>query len=274
MISPSTFLINGQSVNLLSPFDRGFTYGDGVFRTLKVVAGKPLNWLQHYSRLAADCDALGISCPSASLLLDESTQLLAGNDGVLKIVITRGESERGYAIATSASPTRVLVRANLPVYPQVNYDEGVRLHLCELRLSHQPKLAGVKHLNRLENVLARSEWSDSAIADGLLLDMAGDVIECTMSNIFARFGEKLITPDLSQCGVAGLTRQRIIDSVPQLGMDVFIEKISLEQLMQADELVICNSLYGVWQVRSIGEQNWPRLILATQLAQILESICV
>lgn len=274
MTLPSTFFINGQSDNLLSPFDRGFTYGDGVFRTLKVLAGKPLNWLQHYSKLAADCDALGISCPSASLLLDESTQLLAGNDGVLKIIITRGESERGYAISTLAPPTRVLVRSNLPVYPQANYDEGVGLHLCELRLSHQPKLAGVKHLNRLENVLARSEWSDSAISDGLLLDMVGDVIECTMSNIFARFGEKLITPDLSQCGVAGLTRQRIIDTAPQLGLDVFIEKISLEHLLQADELVICNSLYGVWQVRSIGEQHWPRLNLATQLTQRLEFTCV
>lgn len=273
MTSPSTFLINGQSVNLLSPFDRGFAYGDGVFRTLRVVAGKPLNWLHHYSKLAADCDALGISCPDADLLSEESIQLLAGHDGVLKIIITRGEGERGYAISTSATATRVLVRTNLPVYPQVNYDEGVKLHLCELRLSHQPKLAGVKHLNRLENVLARSEWNDSAIADGLLLDWAGNVIECTMSNIFARFGEKLVTPDLSQCGVAGVTRQRIIELTTELGMSVSVERISLEKLMQADELLICNSLFGVWQARSIGERHWPRLDLATRLTQKLELAC-
>ncbi len=274
MTSTPTFLINGQSSNLLSPFDRGFAYGDGVFRTVKVVAGKPLNWSQHYSKLSADCDVLSISCPSANLLLDEATQLFASDDGVLKVIITRGESVRGYAISTSMQPNRVLVRSNLPVYPQTNYEEGVKLHLCELRLSHQPKLAGIKHLNRLENVLARNEWSDSALADGLLLDQAGDVIECTISNIFARFGEELITPDLSKCGVAGLTRQQIIEIAPQLGLNMSIGEIPLPKLMQADELVICNSLYGVWQVRSLRDQHWPKLSLAAQLMQRLESACV
>ncbi|HEY3300435.1 MAG TPA: aminodeoxychorismate lyase [Methylophilaceae bacterium] len=274
MTSTPTFLINGQSDNLISPFDRGFAYGDGVFRTIKVIAGRPLNWLQHYSKLSADCNALSISCPSANLLLDEADQLFAGNDGALKIIITRGESARGYAIPSLMQPNRVLIRSNLPVYPQANYEEGVQLHLCELRLSHQPKLAGIKHLNRLENVLARSEWSDSAVADGLLLDQVGDVIECTMSNIFARFGEALITPDLSKCGVAGLTRQQIIVLAPQLGLNMSMGKISLPKLMQADELVICNSLYGVWQVRSVNEQHWPKLSLATQLMQRLELECV
>lgn len=274
MTSTPTFLINGQSSNLISPFDRGFAYGDGVFRTLKVVAGKPLNWLQHYRKLSADCDALSIPCPSNSLLLDEAVQLFAGDGGVLKIMITRGESVRGYAIATPMQPNRALVRSNLPVYPKANYDEGVKLHLCELRLSHQPKLAGIKHLNRLENVLARSEWNDSAVADGLLLDEAGDVIECTMSNIFARFGEEIITPDLNKCGVAGLTRQQIIEIAPQLGLNMSMGKISLPKLMQADELVICNSLYGVWQVRSVSEQHWSKLSLAAQLTQRLELVCV
>lgn len=274
MTSLPSFLVNGQSNNLLSPLDRGFTYGDGVFRTLKVIAGKPLNWLQHYNKLSDDCGVLRIACPSADLLLDEASQLFSGGDGVLKIVITRGEGERGYAIPSSTQPNRVLVRSNLPVYPQVNFEEGVKLHLCELRLSHQPMLAGVKHLNRLENILARSEWNDSAVADGLLLDQAGNVIECTMSNIFARFGKTLITPDLSQCGVAGLTRQRIIDIAPQLDLNVILDQISLEKLMQADELLICNSLYSVWQVRSVAEQCWPRLGLSTQLVQKLEAACV
>lgn len=274
MTSLPSFLINGQSNNLLTPLDRGFAYGDGVFRTLKVTAGKPLNWLQHYNKLSDDCGVLRIACPSAELLLDEASQLFSGGDGVLKIVITRGEGERGYAIPSSMQPNRVLVRSNLPVYPQVNFEEGVKLHLCELRLSHQPKLAGVKHINRLENVLARSEWNDSTIADGVLLDEAGNVIECTMSNIFARFGKTLITSDLSQCGVAGLTRQRIIDIAPQLDLNVIVDQISLEKLMQADELLICNSLYGVWQVRSVAEQCWPRLGLSTQLVQKLEAACV
>jgi 4-amino-4-deoxychorismate lyase len=274
MTSAPTFLLNGQSSQLISPFDRGFAYGDGVFRTIKVIAGKPLNWSQHHNKLSADCDALSISCPSADLLLAEALQLFAGEDGVLKIIITRGESARGYAMPNPMQPNRVLIRSSLPNYPQVNYDEGVKLQLCELRLSHQSKLAGIKHLNRLENILARNEWSDTSIADGLLLDEAGDVIECTMSNIFARFAEELITPDLSKCGVAGLTRQQIIEMAPQLGLNISIGNIPLPKLMQADELVICNSLYGVWQVRSVNNQHWSKLSLATQLTQRLEFTCV
>jgi 4-amino-4-deoxychorismate lyase len=273
MTSTSTYLLNGQSSNLLSPLDRGFAYGDGVFRTLKVIAGKPQHWLLHFNKLQQDCGALNIACPSAEVLLQEAMQLFNGQDGVLKIIITRGEGERGYAIPVTSQPNRVLIRSSLPSYPAVHSDEGVHLHLCQVRLSHQPRLAGIKHLNRLENVLARSEWSDANLTDGLLLDQQGFAIECTMNNIFARFGQTLITPDLSMCGVAGLTRQCILELAPSLDIEVAVEQIPLEKLLQADELLICNSLHGVWQVRSVNGRNWGKLRLASQLSQMLEDLC-
>lgn len=260
------YLINGKPGTGLTPFDRGFAYGDGVFRTLPVIHGAPQCWEQHYRKLSEDCNALKIVCPSAELL-HEDIALLTESDAssAIKIIITRGESARGYAVPALAQPTRVVIRSDLPDYPQHFFSEGVNLHLCHMRLSQQPRLAGVKHLNRLENVLARMEWVDPHLADGVLLDQHGHVIECTMSNLFIREGVTLITPDLSQCGVAGVTRQRIIDCSASLGYDLKVAHIPLERLLMADEVVICNSLYGVWQVRQLDNRRWPADSLAETL---------
>ncbi|HEU4709238.1 MAG TPA: aminotransferase class IV, partial [Methylophilaceae bacterium] len=160
------YLINGESDIGLSPMDRGLTYGDGVFRTLRVSQGSPDAWSMHYHKLKSDCALLGIVCPDSDLLLRDIDQLFTPEEeAVVKIIITRGTGPRGYAMPSLANPARIIIRENFPHYPPSNFTEGVSLHLCQLRLSHQPRLAGIKHLNRLENVLARSEWSDKAIAD-------------------------------------------------------------------------------------------------------------
>lgn len=271
MISSQQFLINGHSETMLSPIDRGFAYGDGVFRTLRVKQGVPDSWALHYKKLVEDCNGLGIVCPSAELLLTDIERLfLPTEEAVAKIIITRGEGARGYALPALAQPTRVVIKASFPDYPKTNFNEGVQLHLCRLRLSHQPRLAGIKHLNRLENVMARMEWTDGAIADGLLLDGKGRAIECTMSNLFARFGKMLVTPDLSNCGVAGITRQRILEAIPQLGYLPKVSHIPLAKLMQADEIITCNSLYGAWQVIALDAQKWQPQGLATQLRNLLQ----
>ncbi|BCM25063.1 aminodeoxychorismate lyase [Methyloradius palustris] len=279
-------LINGQQDESLSPFDRGFSYGDGVFRTLPVIKGHPDSWLDHYKKLMSDCHVLGIVCPSAEILLSDIEKLIQASSSeqskkqtpsketpsfVIKIIITRGESERGYAMPALAQPSRVLICSDFPTYPESSFVEGVKLHLCNLRLSHQPLLAGIKHLNRLENVIARAEWQDSNIIDGVLLDANNMVIECTSSNIFARFGTQLHTPDLSNCGVAGLTRQRILELAGDLSLQRSVSNISLSHLMQADEIIICNSLFGAWQVREFNHQHWPQLPLANQLRTLLKS---
>lgn len=260
------YLINGKPNACLTPFDRGFAYGDGVFRTLPVIKASPQCWDQHYRKLSEDCNALGIVCPSADLLLDDIATLCKQDlPSAIKIIVTRGESARGYAVPALAQPARVVIRSDMPDYPAHHSSEGVALHLCHTRLAAQPRLAGVKHLNRLENVLARMEWVDAHIADGVLLDHAGNVIECTMSNLFVREGDVLMTPDLSQCGVAGVTRQRILDLSTSLGYTTKVTSIALERMLMADEVVICNSLYGVWQVRQLENKRWP----AGTLAEVL-----
>lgn len=271
MATTTHYLINGESDCGLSPLDRGFAYGDGVFRTLKIRKGLPDTWSLHYQKLDHDCGILGISCPSTELLLADIDRLFTPEEeAVAKIIITRGTGPRGYAMPGSAIPTRIVMRESYPNYPRVNFDQGVNLHLCELRLSHQSRLAGIKHLNRLENVLARSEWSDNRVVDGVLLDEDDFVIECTMSNIFARVGNTLVTPVLDQCGVAGITRQRILDNAQNMGYVPEVRRLTLDQLMQADEVIICNSLFGAWQVRDFNNYKWPRQDLAARLQIMLQ----
>lgn len=264
------YLVNGRRENGLTPFDRGFAYGDGVFRTLPIYFGMPHCWGRHYRRLQADCNALGIVCPAEGVLRGDIAQLAGdGEDGVVKVTVTRGESERGYAVPPLAQPTRVVSKTALPHYPESHFSEGVTLFLCATRLARQPRLAGIKHLNRLENVLARMEWVDSQIADGLLLDDDGNVIECTMSNLFIRTGDTLVTPDLSRCGVAGVTRERVLELAPALGYTTETRHLRLSELMDADEVVICNSLFGAWQVRYLASHAWPVGTLASRLCEKL-----
>lgn len=265
------YLINGRRDACLTPLDRGLAYGDGVFRTFAVRRGIAHCWAQHYQRLSDDCNALGIVCPPASILLADIGNLCDAVEQVaVKIIVTRGEGARGYAVPTLAQPHWMVIKSSMPAYPEQHFSEGVRLQLCQLRLALQPRLAGIKHLNRLENVLARMEWVDTQIADGLLLDSEGRVIECTMSNLFIRQGELLVTPNLSRCGVAGVTRQRIIDFAPALGYAVEIADFDLAALLSADEVILCNSLYGAWQVRRLNATAWPAGMLAARLRSRLE----
>jgi len=272
-----TYLINGSFDQTISPFDRGFAYGDGVFRTLVMRDGLPENWPQHYQKLVADCAAINIVCPSAELLMSDLQQLFLP-DGlpedqlvVAKIVVTRGEGNRGYTPPPITAPMRVVTKSPMPQYPDERFVKGVHLHVCEIRLALQTKLAGVKHLNRLENVLARMEWNNPSIADGLMLDSEGNVIECTAANIFARFGDTLMTPSLHQCGVAGITRQHIIDIAHTIPLKITIETFDLKKLFAADEVIICNSLYGAWQVKTIQEKTWPKGKLAANIREALKA---
>lgn len=265
-------LVNGLQATDVSLHDRGFTYGDGVFRTIRINDGKLSFWDAHFIKLRDDAAALGLSCPDQAVLYQEAQQFLqVQSTGLLKIILTRGGGNRGYAIPLSAKPTRVLMCTALPQYPDHYLESGVDLALCRLRLGHQPRLAGIKHLNRLENVLARSEWQDQGFADGVLLDCDGWVIECTSSNIFCRFGNRLVTPDLSNCGVAGVTRGLILQKAPDIGLLTEIGHLALETLMSADEVLICNSAFGVWQVSNFNGKTWPTSDLAAQMRNLLSS---
>jgi 4-amino-4-deoxychorismate lyase len=269
----NTYLINGDFTQRISPLDRGFAYGDGVFRTMLMRNGQTDNWPLHYQKLVADCAVIGIVCPSADLLISDMQQLFLVTENqpeVAKIIITRGEGARGYAPPAITNPTRAIIKSAMPKYAPDIFLKGVDLHLCETRLPQQSKLAGIKHLNRLENVLARMEWNDENLFDGLMLDQQSNVIECTMSNVFARFDDVLITPDLSACGVAGITRQRIIWLASTLSLKIEIKPLPFAKMALADEVIICNSLYGALAVKKIDHKKFPLQNLAKSIRDALK----
>ena len=265
-------LINGTPSGQISVQDRGLQYGDGVFRTMRVLGGQVLHWPRHYRKLQQDCAALAILCPQDALLFDELQGLIKQHpNGVAKIIITRGMQEkRGYAPATDAKPTRILSITPLSEFPSNFYTQGIKLRVCDLRLSHQPKLAGIKHLNRLENVLAAAEWHDENIAEGVLLDMAGHVIEGTRSNLFMVRAGALLTPDLSRCGVAGIQRERVIELAASHKLSCQIGQIALAELLVADEVFLVNSIIGLWPVRELQSRTWKQFPIAMQVQQWLK----
>jgi 4-amino-4-deoxychorismate lyase len=270
----NSYVVNGDFNQRISPLDRGFAYGDGIFRTMLMRNGQPDHWPLHYQKLVADCAVIGIVCPSAELLMSDMQQLFSITENqleVAKIIVTRGEGERGYAPPAITNPTRVVIKSSMPQYAADKHTKGVSLHQCETRMADQNKLAGIKHLNRLENVLARMEWHDETLFDGLMLDNKDNVIECTMSNIFARFDNLLVTPDLSICGVAGITRQRIIWLASLLNLKVEIRLLPFTQMAFADEVIICNSLYGALPVHKIGHKKWPIENLAKNIRDALKA---
>ncbi len=245
-------LVNGAVTDLLAVTDRGLAYGDGVFRTFPVTGGRARNWRFHFRKLAGDCAALALPCPPEAVLVEELNRLSAAEaECIVKFIVTRGSGERGYAPPQPAVATRVLLTSPPLQYPEEFARAGVRVRLCSTRLAAQPRLAGVKHLNRLENVLARSEWSDPAVAEGLMLDPEGNVIGGTMTNLFVLDEIGMVTPDLSKCGVAGVTRERILAAAARQGLSCRVEPVSLDRVLRARELILVNSVIGAWAVKDI-----------------------
>ncbi|MGH8751953.1 MAG: aminodeoxychorismate lyase [Burkholderiales bacterium] len=250
-------LVNGIQTDLLNVHDRGLMYGDGVFRTLRVIQGKAQCWQRHYRKLQQDCAALNINCPTLKILSAELETITRNKpECVIKIIITRGSGARGYRSAADITPNRIMMASPLPVYPASYAQQGVRVRICDLRLAPHVRLAGIKHLNRLENVLARQEWSDDIIAEGLLLDTEDHIIGGTMTNLFMVKKAELWTPNLSRCGVAGVQRERILEQAQKAGFTCRIAAFTLSQLLQADEIFLTNSVIGVWPVAAFEENYW------------------
>ena len=252
-------LVNGHPADAVNAQDRGLAYGDGVFRTLRAQDGRPLWWRDQFAKLAADCAALRLGCPDEAGLHAEVCRLAGAGPGagVIKIVVTRGVSARGYAPPAVQACTRIVMASPLPPYALPDAPADIAARWCTLRLARQPRLAGIKHLNRLESVLARSEWDDPAILEGLLCDDSGAVIGGVMSNVFWIRNGELFTPGLDQCGVAGVARARLLRAAKRRGIPTHIGRLLPAAILAADEVMICNSVIGVRRVARLDDTTWP-----------------
>ncbi|KDE40032.1 Aminodeoxychorismate lyase [Nitrincola lacisaponensis] len=267
--------VNGKAVSELSLQDRGLSYGHGVFETLRIAGGKLLLWPEHLERLLAGCQRLSIPTQwLAEQLQQEMAALPSVEDGVLKIIVTAGEGGRGYRLPVQPSPTRILQLMPVPVYPDLPAEHGIEARWCQIRLACAPALAGIKHLNRLEQVLARAEWADEHIREGILCGQDGYLAEGTMSNLFLVYDGVLITPDLHDYGVAGIMRQHLMALAGSAGISVEVKKLQPKDLLGADEVFFCNSLIGIWPLRLLEQQVFiPGPVTRRLQALLTESYC-
>ncbi|HLS81806.1 MAG TPA: aminodeoxychorismate lyase [Steroidobacter sp.] len=264
-------LIDGQAPQdlrrAIALNDRGFNYGDGVFETATVRDGQVRFLDAHLRRLAAGCQRLGMPGPNEDTLRAEIQQTCASlRSAVLKIVVTRGIGERrGYRPDAEPHPTRIVA-----VYPA---PEAIKpeaaLRWCDTRLGRNPQLAGVKHLNRLEQVLAQSEWRDPAIDEGLMLDTEGELVCATASNVFIVRDGVLLTPDLRFCGVRGVMREQVLRAAQQAGLAASEEPLWPHDLECASEVFITSAVRGVQPATSLGEIRWPSGPVASHLTKML-----
>lgn len=262
-------LVNGQSVATAGWHDRGLAYGDGLFESMRIEQGQILHWPLHLARLREGCQRLALSLAEAELSAEISQLCQDVERGVCKLILTRGDGQRGYAMPVPASCRRILQLTSLPSWPEQNFSSGIELYPCKTRLACQPLLAGLKHLNRLEQVLARNEWQSERYAEGLMLDTNDYVIEGVFSNIFFVRQQRLLTPALTNSGVAGVMRSHIFQLADKLGLACEQVNIKTAELEQMDEIFMCNSLYGIWPVRAFQQWRWPLGTITRKLQQHL-----
>jgi len=263
-------LIDGHPANRVAATDRGLQYGDGLFETAAVVDGRPTLWERHLQRLAEGCRRLNIPPPDTHRLTRESETLSAPLErGVLKVIVTRGSGGRGYRPPEAVRPTRMVSAHPYPEYSSVWWRNGVAVRVCRTRLGDQPSLAGVKHLNRLEQVLARSEWTDPEIAEGLMLSQNGTVVEGTVSNLFIVKEGRLSTPALERAGVAGIMRAQVMELAQEQGLAVDTRDIPLEAVFRADGAFLTNAVVGIWPIRLLRDRELPASACVRRLQTLL-----
>ena len=243
--------INGRRSTRIDYRDRGLQYGDGVFETMRVRRGRIRLLEYHLERLFSGCAELQIAGPNAGTLRGELRRAAQRRvEGVLKLIVTRGPApSRGYRPTGREKCTRILTLHALPPAARGGAAPPARIRLCATPLGLNPRLAGLKTLNRLESVLARSEWRDARIWEGLMQDVEQYLVCGTMSNLFLRQGSTLMTPLIDRCGVAGVMRRWILEEAGDLRLRASERRIRWRDLRAADEVFMSNAVVGL---KSVG----------------------
>ena len=261
-------LINGKFLKTVSVLDRGLSYGHGLFETMSWRHLRELDsfgvefWNRHLKRLSASSLKMKIKMPSKEILNNYKDKIikksinLGFNEGVLKIIITRGVGGRGYKYEKDIEPTIIFLS-----FPKVRIDEsffkkGVNLRFCKSPIFVNHQLSGIKHLNRIDSVMARSEWQNKEFFDGVLLDDSKNIIDGTMTNIFFSKNNILYTPDLKKSGINGIMRQVVIEKSKIFFNSVHEIQINKKNLKLYDEMFITNSIIKILPVKKLEKKEF------------------
>jgi len=246
----SPWLLDGDPADSVPITDRGLHYGDGLFETIAVRDGAARFLDLHLRRLEGGLKRLGIPVPARGRLEAEVRQVIADcAHGAAKIIVTRGTGQRGYRPPPAPAPRRIVGVTPTAPAPRQHYSRGIELRLCHTPVSANPVTAGMKTLNRLEQVLARAEWSDPDVAEGLMLDVRGRVVSGTMTNIFVVRHDRLHTPPVHATGIAGIMRRVVLDQAGSIDLEARETHMTAADVGAAAELFVTNSQIGIWPVR-------------------------
>lgn len=248
-------LFNGSAAGAELAWSRGLHFGDGVFRTCLIYDSQVIDIAMQIDKVTSDARRLGLDPPAAPLLSAEAAMLARGTGhGLLKILLTRGGGERGYR-ARLAGADRLLCRYPATAHPASHWGRGIRAIRSDFRLAAQPALAGIKHLNRLEQVLASRGWP-AGVDEALVGDADGRPLCGTRTNLFWVRGGVLRTPALDRCGVAGLMRDKVLAAAAALGVPAQVAPGSWAELQAAEEAFVTNSVIGIWPLASLDARAW------------------
>jgi 4-amino-4-deoxychorismate lyase len=274
--TPQLVWVNGRDAATVSVLERALHYGDGLFETMACLHGRVRLLDLHLQRLAAGCERLGIDPPASDTLRAELAAVAAGCPrAVIKLLVTRGEAQgRGYGLTGAEKPNRITLRFPWPADDGRAALEGVRVRTATLRLGDNPALAGIKHCNRLEQVLARREWNDPGIAESLLYSSSGALVSGTMTNVFIVKQGLLCTPQIDRCGVAGVMRRAVLGLASQLGLTIREERLTQADVPLMQEMFLTNALLGVVPVRELDGRSLTPGALTARLREALPRVLV
>ncbi len=253
---------DGEAAPYVAASDRGFQYGDGLFETVAIRDGEARLWHYHMDRLTKGCELLGLKMPAHDELLRGVMHAVQQSNtpaaySVAKIIVSAGSGRRGYGRSRSVTPS-VLYGAFPAMPPAIeSYRDGIDTVLCQTRLAVNSAMAGVKTLNRLEQVLARSEFVETEVFEGLTMDADDNIICGTMSNVFFVKDNSISTPPLDRCGVDGVMRRHVIETLADQGIETKVQLTCLADMNRVDEVFLSNSQFGVLPVKRCKEMQWP-----------------
>jgi len=244
--------VNYQPVDSLSIQDRGLAYGDGLFTTAKIAHGHVEMFKAHLERLQTGCIALGINLPNFEQLAEQVNKAVQNYPlAVLKIMITAGAGGRGYSRLGVQQCNVIMMIFDFPQHYLSWQQEGINLGIAQCQLGLTNILSGIKHLNRLEQVMIRKELDQCDSDDLLVLDLNQQVVETSCANIFWCEKGVWFTPEITQAGISGLMRNKILKMVE----NITVIKTGLPEFTQLDAAFICNSVMGLVPVNCFNEQT-------------------
>lgn len=265
-------LIDGRPGEQVSSADRGLHYGDGLFETITCVGGQP-RWLAlHLERLRGGCERLQLPFREFEALCADIGSLAAGQlRCIVKVILTRGRAtRRGYAPTGGELPTRIVSRHPWPE-AMARARPGFRLGVSGVKLGINPLLAGLKHLNRLEQVLAQMALEQARLDEVLMRSSSDLVIGGSMSNVFFADAAGLITPAITDCGIAGVMRRLVLDAAATLGIPVQVRAVTTDELGAVREAFVTNVRWGVQPVDVLLGRRLENRVHALPLQQLIDA---